>query len=312
VGFTDEVRDELAHAPLGPDCCRRAETSAMVRFGGSLHLTGSGPGWVVTLTSGAATRRLHAALTQLLAARPTVEVHQPTTLRSSSYRLSLARPVLPALAWLGVVRGDGRPVDAVPAELVATAHDSAAYLRGCLMVAGSVSDPRSPPHLELRVSGKGTAAGLRRLLSRCGGRGARAAQRPDGWRVHCKSGEAIGAVLARAGAHGAFLAWDAARLRRELRGDANRAANADRANLGRAVAASGRQTAMIEAVVGALGWGGVPADLEQTALARLANPEASLAELGALHDPVVGKAAVHRRLARLAAMAEGLGRPGGG
>jgi len=97
-----------------------------------------------------------------------------------------------------------------------------------------------------------------------------------------------------------------------LRGDANRAANADRANLGRAVAASGRQTAMIEAVVGALGWGGVPADLEQTALARLANPEASLAELGALHDPVVGKAAVHRRLARLAEMAEGLGRPGGG
>ncbi|MDQ3452355.1 MAG: DNA-binding protein WhiA, partial [Actinomycetota bacterium] len=157
MGFTDEVRDELAHAPLGPDCCRRAETSAVVRFGGSLHLTGSGPGWVVTLTSGAATRRLHAALTQLLAARPTVEVHQPTTLRSSSYRLSLARPVLPALAWLGVVRGDGQPVDAVPAELVATAHDSAAYLRGCLMVAGSVSDPRSPPHLELRVSGKGTA-----------------------------------------------------------------------------------------------------------------------------------------------------------
>ncbi len=312
MGFTDEVRDELAHAPLGPECCRRAETSAMVRLGGWLHLTTAGAGWVVTLTSGAATRRLHAALTQLLGSRPQVQVHQPTALRAGSYRLSLAQPVLPALAWLGVMSRNGQPVDAVPAQLVATAHDSSAYLRGCLMVAASVSDPRSAPHLELRAPGQGTAAGLRRLLVRCGGRGARAAQRCDGWRVHCKSGEAIGAVLARAGAHRAFLAWDAARLRRELRGNANRAANADRANLGRAVAASGRQTAMIEAVVGALGWGGVPADLEQTALARLANPEASLAELGALHDPVVGKAAVHRRLARLAAMAEGLGRPGGG
>ena len=312
MGFTDEGRDELVHAPLGPECCRRAETSAMVRLGGWLHLTTAGAGWVVTLTSGAATRRLHAALTQLLGSRPQVQVHQPTALRAGSYRLSLAQPVLPALAWLGVMSRNGQPVDAVPAQLVATAHDSSAYLRGCLMVAASVSDPRSAPHLELRAPGQGTAAGLRRLLVRCGGGGAHAAQRCDGWRVHCKSGEAIGAVLARAGAHRAFLAWDAARLRRELRGNANRAANADRANLGRAVAASGRQTAMIEAVVGALGWGGVPADLEQTALARLANPEASLAELGALHDPVVGKAAVHRRLARLAEMAEGLGRPGGG
>lgn len=312
MSFTDAVRDELAHAPLGPECCRRAETSAMIRLGGWLHLTGAGAGWVVTLTSGAATRRLHAALTQLLGSRPEVEVHQPTALRAGSYRLSLARPVLPALAWLGVMSSDGQPVDAVPAQLVTTAHDSGAYLRGCLMVAASLSDPRSSPHLELRASGQGTAAGLRRLLVRCGGRGARAAQRSDGWRVHCKSGEAIGAVLARAGAHGAFLAWDAQRLRRELRGDANRAANADRANLGRAVAASTRQMAMIEAVAAALGWDSLPDHLRETALARLANPQASLAELGALHHPALAKTTVHRRLVRLAEMASGLGRPGGG
>jgi DNA-binding protein WhiA len=312
MGFTDDVRDELAHTPLGGECCRRAETSAMVRLGGWLHLTEAGPGWVVTLTSGAATRRLHAALTQLLGSRPQVQVHQPTALRAGSYRVSLARPVLPALAWLGVMSRDGQPVDAVPAQLVATAHDSSAYLRGCLMVAASLSDPRSAPHLELRAPGQGTAGGLRRLLVRCGGRGARAAQRSDGWRVHCKSGEAIGAVLARAGAHHAFLAWDAERLRRELRGNANRAANADRANLGRAVTASTRQVAMIEAVVAAQGWHRLPSGLRTTALARLANPQASLAELGALHDPPVAKATVHRRLVQLAAFVEGLGRPGGG
>nr|MBA2530097.1 DNA-binding protein WhiA [Euzebyales bacterium] len=79
-------------------------------------------------------------------------------------------------------------------------------------------------------------------------------------------------------------------------------------NLERAVSASGRQVAAIESTVAALGWDGLPSDLRQTALARLANPEATLAELGAFHDPPLSKTTVHRRLARLAALAvEGAG-----
>ena len=303
MSFTDQVRDELAHAPPERDCCRTAEAAAMLRLSGALHVTGDGPGWVCDVGNGAVARRLHSALVQLYDVRPEIEVHQPTPLHGTRYRLSVPQPAALVLRRLGLLDEDGRPADSAP-ELTAAQHDATAYVRGATMVAGSLSDPRRPAHFEIRVPNQRSATALERLVVRSGGTGARAAARQDEWRVVAKSGAAIGSLLARLGAHSSFLAWDAARLRRELRGEANRATNADQANLSRAAGAAARQVAAIEAVVGSVGWDGMPDDLSQTALARLANPQASLNELGALHDPPVGKATVHRRLARLTSMAE--------
>ena len=311
ITFTERVREELAHLPVGPACCQDAETAALVRHAGALLRHGGGPAdgasqtrHVVVLTTNAVVRRLHATLTARHGVRPVVEVHEPTALRPTTYRLLLPAPAEPVLRALGVLDRHGRPTDRPPGTLVRRPHDAAAYVRGALMAAGSVSDPRQAAHLEIRAAGAGSALLLRALVTRCGGTGARALQRADGWRVVCKSGADIGAVLARAGAHAAFLRWDGARLERELRGAANRSVNADRANLARAVGAAERQIAAIEALVTRWGWQSLPDDLRTTALARVANPEASLAELGALHDPPVGKAAVHRRLTRLAALAD--------
>ena len=302
MSFTAQVREELAHAPLGPTCCRTAETTAMLRLGGALHLSGDGPGWTVEVGEGAVARRLHSALVQLHQARLSIEVHQPTGLQRTRYRLSLPVPAGPLMTQLGLLDADGRPVDTPDPALTATPHDAAAFIRGALMVAGSISDPRRSAHLEIRVPGAANAEVVRRLLARCGAAKPGAAQRKDGWRVVSKSGASIGAVLARVGGHGSFLAWDGERLRRELRGDANRATNADEANIGRAMTAAASQVAAIEAVVAAAGWDAMPEDLTQTALTRLANPQASLAELAALHTPPVAKATVHRRLQRIAEM----------
>jgi DNA-binding protein WhiA len=124
-------------------------------------------------------------------------------------------------------------------------------------------------------------------------------------RVVLKSGERIGALLAAVGATGSYLEVEEQRLRRQLRGEANRLANADRANLTRTIEASSAQVATVERAIMSVGWGGLDDDLRDVALARLANPEASLAELGAFLDPPVGKSAVHRRLRRLDGLAAG-------
>lgn len=302
MSFTATVRDELAHAAPGAHCCRTAETAAMLRIGGALHLTGAGVGWVVTVGSGAVARRLHGALAEVLGVRPEIEVHERTGLQTTRYRLVLQPPVEPALRRIGVLDDHRRPLGKPAIALTSAPHDAAAYLRGAVMVAGSLSDPRRPAHLEVGVPGAVAAEHLRKLMVRCGAAGARASERQEGWRVFSKSGAEIGALLARVGAHGAFLEWDAERLRRELRGEANRATNADAANLSRTADAASRQVAAIEAALGAHGWDGLPEDLRTTALTRLANPDASLGELADLHDPPVGKATVHRRLARLAAL----------
>lgn len=303
--FTQQVREELAHTSPGPRARRLAEASAILRFGGALQIRGgAGVAYIVETDVGAVARRLRTTLGQLLAVPSELEVQQATGLRGATiFRLRLRTGVGRALEPLGIVGADGRPVAGVARALTRSSDGAAAYVRGALMVAGSLSDPRRPPHLEVRAPGEATARDLVGLLERCGASGARAGEH-HGWRVACKSGTAIGALLARVGAHTAFLRWDGELLRRELRGAANRVANADRANVLRAVTASSRQAAAIERAMTSEDWRHVPAELQAIALARLASPEASLAEIGALMDPPVGKSTVHRRLAALTALLE--------
>lgn len=305
MSFTHDVRDELAHTEPGPKACRLAEMSAMLRFGGAVQIRGgAGVGYVIDTDVGAVARRLRAALDKVLSVTPTLEVHQPTGLRrTTTWRLGLHDAARPALVSLGILSAQGLPVAGVPASLVHRDEAAVAYLRGAVMLAGSVSDPRRAPHLEIRAPGAVTARELAALVERCGVDTARAAEH-GGWRVTVKSGEAIGGLLARLGAHTSFLRWDGDRLRRELRGAANRAANADRANVSRAVAASSRQTAAIQRAMTGPWWDNLPEELRAVALARLASPEASLTDLGALLDPPVGKSTVHRRLATLMALVE--------
>jgi cell division protein WhiA len=306
--FTARLRDELAHTTVGDPCCRRAETAVALRLGGALHLRGGGRPRLaveVATTSGAVARRLHAALLELTGTRPVIEVHEADGLRRvSSVRLRLEAPTA-TLAGLGLLDEHGRPVGGLAPGLVRRECDVAAALRGALMTSASVSDPRRGGHLELRTTGEAAGRALQALVRRAGGEPVGLSPHGGGWRVVVKSGEAIGTLLARAGAHTAFLEWDQQRLRRELRAEANRATNADRANLSRAVAASGRQMDAIQQAVDRLGWEGIPDDLRAVALARLANPEASLAELGGLLETPLGKSAVHRRILRLQDLASG-------
>jgi DNA-binding protein WhiA len=69
------------------------------------------------------------------------------------------------------------------------------------------------------------------------------------------------------------------------------------------VAAALSQVAATELAVARLGWDALPADLAEVAALRLAHPDASLAELGALLDPPRSKGAVLARLRRLEALA---------
>lgn len=309
VSFTQTVRAELAHVPVGDRCCRLAETAGMLRLGGSMTVHGGPPadggglGWVVELSDGAAARRVHAALSGLFGQRPDIEVHRPGGLRAATtYRVQIAAHDEGMLRALGILDPAGRPTATPPAATVRRRCDAIAYVRGALLAAGSISDPRRDPHLEIRGNNEPAAATLVALLTRLGVP-ARAAARVDGWRVVVKSGAAIGELLTLVGAYSAFLHLDQARLRRQLRAEANRVANADRANVGRSVAASARQVQAVSAALAVLDDAELDDLLREVALVRLANPEASLVELGALLERPVGKATVHRRLARLVALA---------
>ncbi|MFP5309249.1 MAG: DNA-binding protein WhiA [Actinomycetes bacterium] len=309
--FTDRVRGELARLPIDDERTAGAELAALLRVAGSLHLTG-GDGRTelsieVTTTSGAVARRVFQLLVARDEPRPELAVRAPGGVRRrSTYVVLVGREAAPAVALdLGLFDEDGRPTRTVDDVLLRADELATAYVRGALLGAGSVSTPGRPPHLEVVTHHLETAEQLARTLGRLVETPvATAATSAGGARVVVKSGEVIGAVLASLGATGSFLEWEEQRLRRQLRGDAQRLANADAANVQRAIDAAAAQTAAVERAIDVVGWEGLDDELRQVALARLANPSASLGELGELCDPPLGKSAVFRRLQRLAQLAE--------
>lgn len=319
--FVDEVRQELSRLALGTGDEVRAELAAIVRFGGGLARRGGEPGVrvEVTTSSGAVARRAYALLQHRYDLRPELLVRAPDGMRSTSVfgvhviaggehvARDLGLVGGPAVGSLvdGSTRGATTPDGGDCLSIVpdgAAERVVAAFLRGVVLTVTSISAPGRPSHLEIVVNDAASAdavAGLLRARLEATV-GVVAGRRP---RVVLKSGRAIGDLLVVVGASRAFLRWDERRLRRQLRNEANRLANADAANLRRSTGVATAQVRAVERLVASAAWEEVDDGLRAVALARIANPEASLTELAALLDPPIGRSAVHRRLRRLEELA---------
>lgn len=295
AGATDRVRQELAALPVDPPAAP-AELGGLLRGAGQLARDREGVRLELHTTTGATARRAHHLL-RSLDVHPTVVVREATNVARRSYGVVLAAPAAAAVGRrLGLLDGEGRPVGVAPGDQL---EHPAAIVRGALLGGGSVSGPTRSPHLELRTTRRDTADQLAELVVGLVDVRPSVGETRTGHRAVLKSGAAIAGLLAAVGATNAFIAHEEQLLRRELRADAQRLANADAANVRRAVEAASEQVRMVEHAVETLGWEALGDDLRDVALARLANPSASLAEVGQLCDPPVGKSAVHRRLTRL-------------
>ena len=298
--FTEAVRQELSGVPLGATGAVQQELAGLLRTSGSLTMRGgsrTGPELRVVTGSGAVARRVHGLALHGFGHRPELKVRAPGSVRNTPrYAVLLGSASLAIGRELGVLDARGRPIPPRPGPL--RGEERIAVVRGALLGGGSIARPGRAPHLEITVTDQRVASWLAELIG--GIVGARpGCSEGERIRLVLKSGERIGTLLATVGAVTAYLELEERRLRRELRGEANRLANADRANLRRTIEASAAQVGAVEAAIAAVGWDGLADELREVALVRLANPEASLAELGSLMDPPVSKSAVHRRLHRL-------------
>ena len=88
-----------------------------------------------------------------------------------------------------------------------------------------------------------------------------------------------------------------AKVEKDMRNAVNRRVNCDSANADKIVSAAQAQIDKIRAI----GLDNLPPELAQVALLRVANPEASLADLAALSDPPVTKSCINHRLRKLMA-----------
>lgn len=309
--FTVRVKEELAALRPAAPAERRALLAALLRFAATLHIGGTlGPRYTLVLAtgSGGVTRLALELLQTGYGVRPDVRVREAGALAPRArYEVVLTDRVERVLTDTGILDGAGRLSYRAAGSLVRGREAAAGFVRGAFLGRGSVSAPTREPHLEFGAPEEGAAADLAALLGRLGLPARTGARGPDEHRVVVKGGDAIGRTLLVMGAQTAYLAWEDGRIRREVRREAVRLANADHANLRRSVAAAMAQVSAVERAVARLGWDGLPADLAEVAALRLAHPDASLAELGAMLDPPRSKGGVLARIRRIEALTQPVG-----
>jgi len=315
IQFTVRVKEELAALRPAAPAERRALLAALLRFAATLHIGGTvGPRLTLVLAteSGGVARLAFWLLHAGYEVRPDLRVRGRGALAPRArYEVVLDERVERVLAHVGILDGQGRLAYGIPGALVRGREAAACFARGAFLGRGSITAPTRQPHLEVGAPEERAAHDLAAVLTRLGlpaRAGARARPVPgagvdEAHRVVVKGGEAIGRALVTMGARDAYLTWEDGRIRREVRGEAVRLANADQANLRRSVAAAMAQAAAVEEVVARLGWEALPGELAVVAALRLAHPHATLSELGALLDPPRSKGAVLARLRRLEALA---------
>ena len=124
--------------------------------------------------------------------------------------------------------------------------------------------------------------------------------------VYLKEGAQIVDLLNVMEAHVALMDLENVRIFKEMRNSVNRKVNCETANIHKTVSAAVKQIEDIEFLKTAGSFSELSEELLETAGIRLENPDASLKELGLMHNPPIGKSGVNHRLRKLSNLAETL------
>ena len=304
--LAEDVRSELAAIAPARRCDALAEISALFHTAGSLHLRGHGElAFHLDVSASSVARRAFSLLRDLGVESEIRTYSQRAFDRSTRYQLHvLGGPrTVEVLREAGIVGHGGRPLSRPPARVVGRPCCRAAYARGALLGAGSVSGPRAA-QLEVRFADPDGAEFLVRIAAQ-EDIVLRARERRSCAVAFAHGAETVADMLALSGASDAALAIDEHAVVGAARAAANRLANADHANLVRTSRAAQEQLRAVHELEERGALASLPDELQEIAALRVKHPGLSFRELAARCEPRVTKAAVQRRLARLVQLAEG-------
>ena len=174
----------------------------------------------------------------------------------------------------------------------------AAFVRGAFLAGGSITDPDKRYHMELCTAHRSVSRECYSILLEMGFE-PRESVRAGNYLVYFKQSQAIEDFFTAIGAPVSAMDIMSSAVEKEMRNSVNRKVNCDSANADKIVAAAQEQLDAIRRIEGEYGLDALPEGLQQAALLRIANPEASLAELAVLSDPPVSKSCLSHRLKKL-------------
>lgn len=307
MSFTSVIKSELCRLEISRSCCRRAELAAFIVTNGNLQLTGRQRIILNVVTEHAyIARHLFCLLKEEFDIAPIIMARKKVRLRKNlSYLVKVAESDLAqtVVSRLGIIDPESNRLMTDSGGLKTRACCRRAYLRGCFLAGGSISNPETNGyHLEIASELHFHAENIRILLAKLGIKSG-IVSRKQQHVVYIKDSEQIAALLSTIGSNQGRLNFENARVLKEMRNKVNRLVNCETANVNKTVDAAQRQVAAIRRLTATRGLESLSLGLRQIARLRLEYPEATLDELGQYANPPLTKSAVNYRLRRLQALA---------
>ncbi len=179
------------------------------------------------------------------------------------------------------------------------------FIAGLFISFGSITDPDKQYHLEFSFETSEEQEAAAKILSD-GGIFMKYGQRGERHLLYLKSSGEIEDFLAFTGATSAAFDLMNAKIVREVRGNANRQMNCDMANISKSLVAAQQYTNVIGEIFHKGLENRLPKELQETARLRCENPQASMAELGKLHNSPISKSGVKHRLDKILQFYKGI------
>lgn len=312
MSFSSETKNEMAMAAPDKECCMLAEISGFLRTCGKVRLEGLGKmSYVLTTENAAAARRIIVLMKDYFGIKLELSIGKSTVLKKNNvYEMTLSsddncKGILREAGILKIREGFDVFNYGIDESLIHKKCCKKAFLRGAFLGSGSITDPGKSYHLEIASTNELLSANLIRLMEQLG-IPARETQRREYYLVYLKDSELIGDFLAATGAYNARLDLENIKMTKELRNRANRIVNCDSANLDKTIAASEKHVRAIEKIIAKRGLDSLPEKLAEIAQLRIEEPGLSLADLGKMMDPPLGKSGVNHRLNKILEIAEKL------
>ncbi|MDR2975708.1 MAG: DNA-binding protein WhiA [Streptococcaceae bacterium] len=296
--FSADVKKEITSMPAAT-----GTLMALVRMNGSLGL-GQHLSLSITTEKSAIAQYIYKAFLELFEVKAELQVHQKSNLsKNRVYTVFIEEDVASLLDELSLA--DSLMLDSgVPEVIQSDPILQLDYLRGVFLSAGTVTNSdKSSYQLTLRSVYWEHAQGLADLLAEYG-LSAKVYEQRSHWLTYLTKAGEIADFLTLIGAMHSRLVFEDSKIVHEMRGLANRQSNFQTANINKTVGASQEVIKALQALAQV---NELPPNMLSLAQLRIDHPEASLDELGKLHDPPLSKSAVNHRFRKILELSREIG-----
>ena len=309
MSFSSELKEELSKiSNHNNECCKMAELAGylitncnVVKENGEFILK-------MTTENSSAIKRVYNAFKKIYGIEPITNVTRETTDNGMLFELYVSdKKDLQKIFENSLINIDANLQIVIDDKGKIKEKECCmkAFLRGVFLGTGSISTPENANHLEIVLNNVENANFINSILHELGVN-AKIIKRKKSTVLYLKDAEEISKFLIIVGSSISLLSYEQTRVMKEYRNDMNRKINCEVANMDKVATAASNQLNDIMLIKSKNRFMELSKELQDVALLREKNPEASLEKIGEMLEQRLSKAGVSHRFKRIKQIADEL------